>query len=96
MVAELHTLLPLHHFQQMLMSLYLHSGLTRFLITQMERLLEQRQLHKQLLVTALQLLQSTPAILHLLAEYCLGGIQELMDQEPHTLVAKRDLAITET
>jgi hypothetical protein len=84
------------HFQQMLMSLYLHSGLTRLLITQMERLLEQRQLHKQLLAIALQLLRLTQAPLHLLAEYCLGGIQEPMDQERHTLVAKRDLAITET
>jgi hypothetical protein len=96
MVAELHTLLPLQHFQQTLMSLYLHSGLTRLPITQMERLLEQYQLHKQLLVIALQRLRLTQALLHLFVEYCLGGIQEPMDQERHTLVAKRDLAITET
>jgi hypothetical protein len=96
MVAELHTLLPLQHFQQTLMSLYLHSGLTRLLITQMELLLEQRQLHKQLLAIAQQRLRLTQAPLHLLVEYCLGGTQELMDQERHTLVAKRDLAITET
>jgi hypothetical protein len=62
----------------------------------MELLLEQRQLHKQLLAIAQQRLRLTQAPLHLLVEYCLGGTQELMDQERHTLVAKRDLAITET
>ena len=62
----------------------------------MVRLLEQCQFHKQLLVTALQLLQSTPAILYLLEAFSEGGIQGPMDQEPHTRVVKLDLAITET
>jgi hypothetical protein len=96
MVVELLTRSPLLHFLQMLMSLYLHSGLTRLLITQMERLPEQHQLHKQSLAIAQQLLRLTQAPSHLLAEYSLGGIQEPMDQELHTLVAKRDLAIMET
>jgi hypothetical protein len=96
MVVELLTRWLLHHFLQIQMSLYLHSGLTRLRITLMERLLEQRQPHKQSLAIALQLLRLTQAPLHLLAEYCLDGIQEPMDLGLDTRVAKPDLAITET